>query len=187
MVACSREKNGLDRCVILEVRKRDNGPPLLPRDKEVIASTNPDCWYQPYRHIHLAEYLSTFLHVITGLCWSGWVTKLVNGSGQLVPYQAAVQGSMWERVWEILSKPYERMRTVYRKVYNCKSAPDLYFGVEARFVPGVLKGVGDTTNVQDSRRGSKLVDIPRVDVPVLHTFVHFPDALDFAKRTVWTI
>jgi hypothetical protein len=207
MVAGSRPAEnvaGPVRYVIVEVRKRDNGPPFLPRDKEAVVKTQLDCWYQPDKHIHLAEYLSTFLQVITGLSWSGRVTRVVNGSA-LVPYQAGVEESVWSLVWDSLLKPYASMRSVYRKVHNCKNGPELFFGMEGKFVAPVAAVSEDavrcevqltspdrhdvpvSSDVPDSDRGSKFDELPRFDVPVMNTFVHFPDTDEFCKRNVLTL
>jgi hypothetical protein len=118
----------LKNVVIVEVRKRDHGPPLLPVSKDAAGEANLEGWTSPGTYIHLADYLCALLNVVTGLDWSAYVRR--SFEEELLPaYQAAVDAETWERVWEALMKPVKNMRACYRQLHGCRNAPDLFFGV----------------------------------------------------------
>jgi hypothetical protein len=111
--------------VIIQICKLDRGLPLLPVGEEAV-------WRVPANsHIHLAEYLAQFLSIVTGEGWEERVHRAVD-SLDLTRYQAAVLARDWQRVWDALLQPFSEQRRNYRKLYRCKNAPDLLFGVAPR-------------------------------------------------------
>jgi hypothetical protein len=69
---------------------------------------------------------------LQGEDWSDRIFTKLNGQ-ILVRYQAAVREDHWRKLWEALLKPFAAQRTAYRGVYRTRRAPDLFFGVNARF------------------------------------------------------
>jgi hypothetical protein len=65
--------------------------------------------------------------------WSGRIMQVLNGKN-LPRYQAAVKEGYWGSLWENMLKPFTSQRNAYRGYYKCKKAPDLWFGVNGRFV-----------------------------------------------------
>jgi hypothetical protein len=134
--------------VIIEVRGCTKGPLLLPPQ-----SSDGSMLWRPPEHIHipLSIYLVQCLLLLEQEDWSGRVVQELKGK-QLVRYQAAVQERYWRRLWDILLKPFAAQRTAYRGYHKAKKAPDLFFGVNARFADVVTEGTtieGSTTNGHD--------------------------------------
>jgi hypothetical protein len=122
--------------------------------------------------------------------WSGRVVQELKGK-QLVRYQAAVQERYWRRLWDILLKPFAAQRTAYRGYHKAKKAPDLFFGVNARFAD-VTEGTtieGSTTNGHDTELGqsSSAEDAEMnegVPLPAAAEWLDFWSQQDFPQR--WT-
>jgi hypothetical protein len=123
--------------------------------------------------------------------WSGRVVQELKGK-QLVRYQAAVQERYWRRLWDILLKPFAAQRTAYRGYHKAKKAPDLFFGVNARFADVVTEGTtieGSTTNGYDTELGqsSSAEDAEMnegVPLPAAAEWLDFWSQQDFPQR--WT-
>lgn len=114
--------------VIIQICKLDRGLPLLPS----VEPSGATVWCAPTNpNIHLADYLTSFLSFVTKDHWDGRVYRSIDGF-ELTRYQAAVNGTDWELVWDALLKPFVEQRRNYRRLYRCKNAPDLLFGVAPR-------------------------------------------------------
>jgi hypothetical protein len=115
--------------VIMEVRGCEKGPLLLPP----ATSDNGGRWSPPEdRYLHLSAYLIKCMSNLQQGDWSDRISMQLNGD-ILVRYQAAVREDAWRTLWESLLKPFGAQRTAYRGVYRTQKAPDLFFGVNAKF------------------------------------------------------
>jgi hypothetical protein len=118
-----------DAYVVLEVRGCEKGGLLLPP----AASDNEKHWSPPEnRYLHLANYLVLCMSRLQNGDWSDRISMYLNDE-TLVRYQAVVREKDWRTLWEALLKPFGMQRTAYRGVYKTQKAPDLFFGVNARF------------------------------------------------------
>jgi hypothetical protein len=121
-----------DTYVILEVRGCEKGPLLLPPAN---ADDGGSRWSPPEdRYLHLAAYLVVCMQRLSGRGedWSDRISMSLNGE-ILVRYQAAVREKDWRQLWDGLIKPFGAQRTAYRGVYRTTKAPDLFFGVNAKY------------------------------------------------------
>jgi hypothetical protein len=73
------------------------------------------------------------MRLLHGQDWSARIWQHLDDEN-LVRYQAAVREEDWRTLWDTLLKPFAAMRLVYRGTYKCRKAPDVFFGVNARFV-----------------------------------------------------
>jgi hypothetical protein len=119
--------------VIVEVRGCNVGPLLLPpqsSDSDMLCQR----WSPPEdRFIQLSDYLVQCMLLLKQEDWSGRIVQGIRGE-TLPRYQAAVEERYWRLLWDNLLKPFARQRAAYRGHYHCNKAPDMFFGVNARFV-----------------------------------------------------
>jgi hypothetical protein len=141
--------------VVIEMRRKDKGPPLLPVADD---GWEPFSSNEPYT---LSQYLCELLQRITGTSWDEEVYQQA-GSQRLHCWQAAVSAESWKLIFDALVKPYELQRVAYRKFYHCRNAPELYFGTEPRFVED-----------SSSSSRSSYSSCWSCAIPVRRTFVHF--------------
>jgi hypothetical protein len=114
--------------IVIQVR-HCKGSPLLPiYTPEGILTWAPAD--DPYI-LNFSDYLMKTMEILTG---KGWSTRIFPNLRdiKLVRYQAAVNQDDWREIWDTLLKPFEQQRFIYRQVYKTKTAPDIYFGVEAK-------------------------------------------------------
>lgn len=119
--------------------------------------------------------------------WSSRILMRLDGKA-LAPYQAAVLEEHWRELWESLLKPFAAQRTAYRGAYKTKRAPDLFFGVLARFPTRAEAGEDATTTAPSSESGPGNGGIPlpaaaewlefwsRQNLPQQRTFIDFAAA-----------
>jgi hypothetical protein len=116
--------------VVVEVRGCEKGPPLLPKR----SLDSDERWSPPEdRYQHFANYLVQCMWFLHEEDWSDRILPHIKGEN-LVRYQAAVREKEWRMLWEALLKPFADQRVAYRGVHKCRKAPDVFFGVNARFV-----------------------------------------------------
>jgi hypothetical protein len=114
--------------VVIEVRGCAQGQPLLPIADGDKSWSPPEDRYQQF-----ADYLVQCMWLLYQQDWTARILPHIEGKN-LARYQAAVREEDWRTLWDALLKPFAEMRLVYRGVYKCRRAPDLFFGVNARFV-----------------------------------------------------
>jgi hypothetical protein len=179
--------------VIVEVRGCEKGPPLVP--KRIV--DGEERWGPPEdRYQHFAHYLVLLMRLLRQEDWSDRILPHMKGES-LVRYQAAVREKEWRKLWEALLKPFAEQRVAYRGVHKCRKAPDVYFGVNARFVhkndiasdESSGREHGRTATVKDPELSDLKDGIPlpsaaewldfwsNQDIPQRRTFIEFASSL----------
>jgi hypothetical protein len=114
--------------VVVEIRKLDRGPALLPyntKDGEIV-------WNEPADpKISFAQYLRHCLECFTKESWQDRVFQCAEGI-RMPRYQAAIAAEHWGTAWDTLTLPFYEQRSIYRRHYRAKNAPDIFFGVKPR-------------------------------------------------------
>jgi hypothetical protein len=114
--------------IVIQVRHCKCGPPLLPTYTPEgtltwMATTDP--------YMHFAKYLVTAMGELTNKSWSTRIFPNLRNV-VLVRYQAVVNQEDWREIWDTLLKPFGEQRIMYRRLYKVTTAPDMFFGVEAK-------------------------------------------------------
>jgi hypothetical protein len=113
--------------IVIMLKRCANGPPLLPMERNGSLE-----WVAFEGDFSCATYLKKLLERLKGDDWSSLILDDLNDQ-PLVWYQATVAEDNWRFVWDALLKPFSEQRRAYRGLYKTKKAPEIFFGVEARF------------------------------------------------------
>jgi hypothetical protein len=165
--------------VVIEIRSLTSGPPLLPPQSS--ESSDGSMLWRPPEDIYspLSSYLIDLMFRLGQGDWSGRIMQELKGN-KLVRYQALVQESFWRKLWDTLLKPFAAQRTAYRGYYKCRRAPDLLFGVNARFVDEM-----EGTTAEDSTENGHDTEMHEgVPLPAAAEWLEFWSQQDFPQR--WT-
>jgi len=129
-----------------------------------VAVENPSDEWSPvdFDVFTLADYLRSFLRML-GIDAVD-VYDVLDGR-QLVPYQATMQRRAWARASVAMEGPFSVHRTVYRRMFGGKHAPEVAEGKEPRFRSWESSGEDWQSGLQ--RQSS---------IPVVRTFVHFSES-----------
>jgi hypothetical protein len=185
--------------VVVELQNCPKGPPLLPP-----GPSDEGRWSPPEdQYMHLGMYLIHFMRHLRQQDWSDRILSHIDGKG-LVRYQAAVPEQDWRELWDALLKPFQAQRTAYRGSYRTKKAPELFFGVIARFSPIESTPPPSTPSTEDqpslessTSPPSSGIQMPEdaaewlefwghQDLPQQRTFIEFASNLDqaaFGRRS----
>jgi hypothetical protein len=89
-------------------------------------------WVEPSDfYLHFATYLAMTMSRLRGENWTQRILPHIRNN-YLVRYQAAIKQEDWKMVWDTLLKPFGEQQIAYRKHYKTKTAPEMFFGVEAK-------------------------------------------------------
>jgi hypothetical protein len=114
--------------IVLEIRKLDRGPALLPQR----GAAGEITWSQPDdQRISFADYIRICLTCLTGQNWENRIHQYAEGI-RMPRYQAAVSEKDAKIAWDALLIPFNIQRSAYRRHYRAKNAPDIFFGVKPR-------------------------------------------------------
>jgi hypothetical protein len=113
--------------IVMMIKRCASGPPLLP-----IECNGTLTWVEYEGDFHFAKYLQMALARLKGDDWSRLILTDLNDQ-RLSWYQAAVAEENWRLVWDALLKPFSEQRSAYRGVHKTRHAPEIFFGVEAKF------------------------------------------------------
>lgn len=147
------EMSSLDgtRYVIIEMKGCDRGPPLIPVNNKWCAPE--DC------SMPLRAYL-----VALADRNGGAITAVDKIDGRCLPrYQCAVRAEKWQDTWNIVRKSFLEMRSAYRFIRGGKNAPNLWFGMPARFLEPGLGSNGNSNGNGNSNASTVASNTPSVD------------------------
>jgi hypothetical protein len=124
----SPETDDEETLIVIQVRHCKCGPPLLPTytpdgNLTWVPTTDP--------YMHFAAYLATAMEEMTKKSWSTRIFPNLRDV-VLVRYQAVVNQEDWREIWDTMLKPFGEQRIMYRRLYRVTTAPDMFFGVEAK-------------------------------------------------------
>lgn len=77
----------------------------------------------------------------------------------------------WERVWSILADAWKAQRAAYRWCHGGKCAPEIYAGIDPRFLPATGATLASPGPNAQPKRVARVRESSKV--PVANTFVHF--------------
>jgi len=139
------------RYVIIEMKGCDRGPPLIPVNNKWCAPE--DC------SMPLRAYL-----VALADRNGGAITAVDKIDGRCLPrYQCAVRAEKWQDTWNIVRKSFLEMRSAYRFIRGGKNAPNLWFGMPARFLEPGLGSNGNSNGNGNSNASTVASNTPSVD------------------------
>jgi len=133
-----REGTARYQYTVVGLRKCQRGPPLLPvvsgeaTEGAVFADAKIPYWVHSEKEgFSFSSYLRRFL---AALREPAEVFDSLDGR-YLVPYQACMHTSVWERVWPSIEAAFKEQRAAYRRLNGGSGAPTLVIGAEPRFLP----------------------------------------------------